>query len=288
MADNNSGSESSDSSDIDITPNEAKLNEASDLRKSDVHRTRKRKLTPKEKAEKSERLSKERNKRKAEKKRKKRNPHASSVVTRTYGTGITDGPRKSYTRKTEPEPDAHNAIPTVVKETELSELPSRSPTQLSLIEQQMVFSTTPDELLPTSQTEVQSIICAEVPLLNTDNLTIAEVNSKQSVTIRNKDDPLAWMVNEDRIFRALVDSYTTNQFSCGVCNTNSIDGIIKCTDCCTYFCYKCDRKSHSCNPYHARTFFRGDFTCKLLLPTEFISAQGIVEDISKCCYIKYI
>ena len=258
-----------------MADNEDSADSVCDIPTSTQKRKRKPKLTEEEKAEKSKRLTEEREQRKNESKRAKRRNPTSVSGTRTYGSGISDGPRKPYSRKPVPD-DASTTLSSTlsstlesqkedsaVLSTPHSELPSEEsepfPTLATPSEPTLVEPSTFDSELHRDSTPVDKAPCAGN---------------------QNKDPGEAWRQKENIILESLINSYTIDKFICHGCGSKCVNGVIKCTNCCKYYCPECDRESHCYDPSHHRSFFRADFTSKILLPTEFINHQGIIKQQS--------
>jgi len=91
-----------------MADNEGSADSVRDVPTTTPKRKRKPKLTEEEKAEKSKRLTEERVQRRNESKREIRRKPTSVSEARTYGSGISDGPRKPNTSK--PVPDDVSAL----------------------------------------------------------------------------------------------------------------------------------------------------------------------------------
>lgn len=240
---------------------------------------RKRKLTDAEKVEKSNKNKVQREARRNEKKRKTPSSASSSSAagtrTYTYGTGISDGPRKPYQRKVSADDGNHTAA---LEETEIPAISSVVPNGGTELMGIVVY--TEPTMEPTGPQPTNEPLSIEIVRLPQADSSSAGKTSRPAV-VKLKEDPVtAWMANEDIIYGSFVNSHTVNQSICGDCKTSCQNGIIKCMNCCRYLCPACDRKRHS-DPYHTRSFFRPDFTSKVLLPIEFVNSKGIIKEERK-------
>jgi len=237
---------------------------------------RNRKLTDAEKADKCKKNKDNREARRNEKRRKTPSSASSSSAagsrTYTYGTGISDGPRKPYERKVATDDGNHSAA------LEGAETPAISLVVPNAGTEPMV-STEPT-MVPTGPSPTNEPLSMETELPLQADLSPIGKTSRPAV-VKPKDDPVtAWMANEDGVYGSLVNSHTVNQSVCGDCKTSCQNGIIKCVNCCRFLCPACDRKQHSYQS-HTRSFFRLDFTSKVLLPTEFVNSKGIIKEERK-------
>ena len=250
-----------------------------------MKRKRKPKLTHEEKAERSKELKEERENRRNANKRAKRSYQSSSSGVRTYGTGISDGERKPYSHKhlsgvnsstTNFEPQKDAVVPTPIDTV----LPVEQ-IETSFAHLAALFSSVTSDCIPEEQpTEVPSTEVSSTKVPSTEVNCQSNSTSTASPLQRNKDPSEAWTLKQEDIFYSLIDFYTVNKFICDNCCSTCENGIVKCSNCCKCYCPECDRKSHCYDPTHIRSFFRSDFTSKILLPTETIDSQGIIKEQS--------